>query len=144
MYDESFSEIQIGWGLVEKARYYLSIAPFVEILVETVFPPWLIILIFVMVAAIVILLVFVKRMKGVFDKVFRLQVPGGAPAAKRSVVVEKIQEKEKLEKSRASITRVLALIEKEHQQGLISDNAYADLKRRNEEKLKKIGEMLNK
>jgi hypothetical protein len=80
----------------------------------------------------------VKKMKGVFDKVFRMQMPGAAGAAKASVVVERMKEKATLEKEAARVRRVLGLLEREFKEGLISESAYADLKRRNEEKLASI------
>jgi hypothetical protein len=138
MYDDSLSAIHTGWNLLEKARYYLSIAPFLEILIETVFPPWLIALLIILATIIIILLVFVKRMKGIFDRIFRVQVPGAPAAVKPSVVVEKMKEKENLEKQKANIQRVLGLLEREYKEGLISEKAYTDLKRRNEVKLAKI------
>ena len=144
MYDEALSAVQTGWTFLERARYYLSIAPFIEILIETIFPPWLIILLIILVATIIILVFFVKRMKGVFDRIFRIQVPqapgmlkpGARP--KPSVLMEKMEERGKLEKEAANIKRVINLLEREHREGLITDNAYNDLKRRNEEKLKKV------
>lgn len=142
MYEESLSAIHTGWGHIEKARYYLSIAPFIEILIETIFPPWLILLFIILAVVIGVLLLFVKRMKGVFDRVFRMQVPGAPGGVKPSVMVEKIKEKEQYQKQAANIRRVLGLIEKEFKEGLITESAYNDLKRRNEEKLKKIEERL--
>ncbi|MCX6817446.1 MAG: hypothetical protein NTU57_01160 [Candidatus Aenigmarchaeota archaeon] len=135
MYDESLSAVHTGWSILEKARYLLAQAPFTEILMETIIPPWLIIILVILAIVIGALLFMVKKMRGVFDKVFRMQVPGAAGAAKASVFVEKMKEKETFEKEEANVRRVLGLLEREFKEGLISENAYADLKRRNEEKL---------
>jgi hypothetical protein len=140
MYDESLSAVQTGWSLLEKARYLLAQAPFQQILIETIFPPWLIALLVVLVIAIAILLFFVRRMKGVFDRVFRMQVPGGGGAAKSTVMVEKMKERESLEKEELNIRRVINLLDREFKEGLITENAFMDLKKRNEEKLAKIQE----
>jgi hypothetical protein len=140
MYDDSLSAVNTGWSMLEKARYLLAQAPFLQILIETIFPPWLIILLVILSVAIVVLLFFVRRMKGVFDRIFRMQVPGGGGAVKSTVVVEKIKERESMDKEEMSIRRVLNLLEREFKEGLISENAFNDLKRRNEEKLAKIQE----
>jgi len=138
MYDESLSEVQLGWIAVEKARYYLSIAPFVQIVFETIFPPWLIAILIVLAIALIIMAVFVKKMKAIFDRIFRIQAPGAQAATRTTVVVEKMKEREALEREEMNIRRVLALLEKQHAEGLISDSAYQSLKARNEEKLAKI------
>jgi hypothetical protein len=138
MYDESLSAVHTGWSILEKARYLLAQAPFTEILMETIIPPWLIIILVILAIVIGVLLFMVKKMKGVFDKVFRMQMPGAAGAAKASVVVERMKEKATLEKEAARVRRVLGLLEREFKEGLISESAYADLKRRNEEKLASI------
>ena len=140
MYDDSLSAVHTGLSALEKARYLLAQAPFTQILIETIFPPWLIAVFVVMAIVIVVLLVFVRRMKGVFDRIFRMQAPGGAGVAKSSVVVEKMKERESMDREEVNIRRVLGLIEREYKEGLISENAYNDLKKRNEEKLAKIQE----
>ena len=142
MYDDSLSEVHSGWSALEKAIYLLSQAPFVQILIETIFPPWLIAILVVLVVAIVILLFFVRKMRGVFDRIFRLQAPGGAQGAmKTTLVVEKMKEREALEKEEMNTRRVLNLLERQFKEGLITENAYMSLKARNEEKLAKIGQM---
>ncbi len=141
MYDESLSAVQSGWSMLEKARYLLAQAPFTEILIETIFPPWLIALLVVLVVAIAILLFFVRRMKGVFDRIFRMQAPGGGGAAKPSVMVEKMKERENLGKEEMNIRKVMGLLERQYKEGLITENAYMSLKARNEEKLAKIEQM---
>jgi uncharacterized membrane protein len=140
MYDESLSAVQTGWSMLETARYLLAQAPFIQILIETIFPPWLIALLIVLVIAIIILLFFVRRMKAVFDRIFRMQAQRGVGTLKPTVVVEKMKERESLEKEETNIRRVLGLLEREFKEGLISENAYMDLKRRNDEKLAKIRE----
>jgi len=141
MYDESLSAVQSGWSILEKARYLLAQAPFIQILIETIFPPWLIALLVVLVIAIAILLFFVRRMKGVFDRIFRMQAPGGGGAAKPSVMVEKMKERENLGKEEMNIRKVMSLLERQYKEGLITENAYMSLKTRNEEKLAKIEQM---
>lgn len=138
MYDESLSEVHSGWSALEKARYLLAQAPFLQTLIETIFPPWLIAILVIMVVVIVILLFFVRRMKGVFDRIFRIQAPGAPGAIKTTVVVERIKERESLEKEEMNIRRVMSLLEKQYTEGLITENAYMSLKARNEEKLAKI------
>ncbi|MCK4336172.1 MAG: hypothetical protein KAW40_05625, partial [Candidatus Aenigmarchaeota archaeon] len=144
MYDESMSAVHTGWSLLETARYYLSIAPFVEILIETIFPPWLIAVLIIMISVIAILLFFVKKMKGVFDRIFRVQAPGvPGRAVKPSMVVEKMKERETLEREKSNVQRVLNLLEREYKEGLISEKAYMDLKKRNEVKLAKIEQRIS-
>ncbi|MEE9323797.1 MAG: NEW3 domain-containing protein, partial [Candidatus Aenigmarchaeota archaeon] len=143
MYDESLSAVHTGWSLLERARYILSQAPFVETLIETIFPPWLIVVLIIMISVIVILVLFVKRMKGVFDRVFKIHAPSAPGAVKRSVFIEKMKEKGTLARERANMQRVLDLMEREYKEGLISEKAYNDLKKRNEEKLKKMGERIS-
>ncbi|MCK4531368.1 MAG: hypothetical protein KAT94_00725, partial [Candidatus Aenigmarchaeota archaeon] len=144
MYDESMSAVHTGWSLLETARYYLSIAPFVEILIETIFPPWLIAVLIIMISVIAILLFFVKKMKGVFDRIFRVQAPGvPGRAVKPSMVVEKMKERETLEREKSNVQRVLNLLEREYKEGLISEKAYIDLKKRNEVKLAKIEQRIS-
>jgi hypothetical protein len=134
-YDDALEAVYVGWTLLERARNLLAQAPFLEIISLLQFPLWLLAILIILVAVIVVLVLFLKRLKGNFNQLFRSQ----APQMKRSVLVERITETKNVEKEKAKIQRILTLLENEHKEGLISDKAYADLKRRNEEKLRKLG-----
>ncbi|NIP40150.1 MAG: hypothetical protein GTN39_01370 [Candidatus Aenigmarchaeota archaeon] len=141
MYDDALSAVYVGWNLLERAKYQLSKAPFIQPLV-TFIPPWLIVVLVILVLVIIILLFFVRKIKGRVESIFKLQLPRAKP---RTVLVEKIEEKESLAREVASVRRVLNLLEREFKDGLISEKAYGNLKKRNEEKLasleKKMSEL---
>ncbi|MBN2042642.1 MAG: hypothetical protein JW754_02445 [Candidatus Aenigmarchaeota archaeon] len=141
-YDDSLEAVFVGWKFIERARYLLSQAPFLEVLLVTTFPPWLIVLLTVLVCVVIALLIFMKRMRGAADKLFKFQATGAPKPT--TVTVKKIQEKSSMTKETENIKRVLSLIEKEFQEGIISEKAYSDLKGRNEKKLKSIEETMNK
>jgi hypothetical protein len=131
----------VGWGLIDRARYILANAPFVQTLLLTVFPPWLIILLAIMVIIVIVSLVMMRNMRGTSEKIFRMQIPGAKP---KTVMAERIEEKEGLETEKAKIMRVLALLEKEFNEGLITEKAYNDLASRNRTRLKTIEDTLSK
>ncbi|NIO19977.1 MAG: hypothetical protein GTN76_04355, partial [Candidatus Aenigmarchaeota archaeon] len=131
MYDDALSAVYVGWNLLERAKYLLSKATFVQPFV-TFLPIWLIIVLIILIAVIVILLFFVKRVKGSVESIFKVQLPKMKPT---TVAVEKIQERENIAKEIASVKRVINLLEREFKDGLISEKAYENLKKRNEEKL---------
>jgi len=141
MYDDALSAVYVGWNLLERAKYLLSKAPFIQPLV-TLIPIWLIVVLVVLIAVIIILLFFVRRIKGSVEDIFKLHLPRMKPT---TVAVEKMREKESLSKEIASVRRVINLLEREFKDGLISEKAYENLKKRNEEKIasleRKISEL---
>ncbi|MCK4713993.1 MAG: hypothetical protein KAT35_00335, partial [Candidatus Aenigmarchaeota archaeon] len=60
-YDDALNAIYVGWTLLERARGLLAEAPFVEILITTIFPPWLIAILVILVVVIVVLVIFLKK-----------------------------------------------------------------------------------
>ncbi len=141
-YDDSLEAVFVGWKFIERAKYLLAEAPFLDILLVTTFPPWLIVLLTVLICAVVVMLIFMKRMRGAAEKLFKFQA-SGVPRP-TTVTVKKIEEKGSLTKETENVKRVLTLIEKEYQEGIISEKAYNDLKSRNEKKLKSIESTMNK
>ena|GEM_PF-948051 len=141
MYDDALSAVYVGWNLLERAKYLLSKAPFTQPLV-TFIPLWLIVVLVVLIAVIIILLFFVRRIKGSVEDIFKVHLPKMKPT---SVTVEKMKEKDSLSREVANVRRVINLLEREFKDGLISEKAYGNLKRRNEEKLasleKRISEL---
>lgn len=131
MYDDALSAVYVGWNLLERAKYLLSKATFVQPLV-TFIPLWLIVVLIILVSIIIILIFFVKKMKGSVEDIFKLHLPRMKPT---TVLVEKMEEKETAGKEIANVKRVLNLLEREFKDGLISEKAYENLKKRNEEKL---------
>lgn len=141
-YDDSLEAVFVGWKFIDRARNLLSEAPFVEILLVTSFPPWLIILLTVLICAVVFLFFFAKKMKKAAEELFKLQA-SGTPKPK-TVTSEKIEEKESILKEKEKAQKVLNLVEKEHEEGIISEKAYNDLKSRNQKKIKSLENSLKK
>jgi uncharacterized membrane protein len=140
-YDDALQAVFVGWGLVERAKYLLSKAPFGPGMLITGLPLWLIALLALLAVALIVSVFMMKRMKGAAENMMRMQIPGARP---KTVLAEKIEEKEGLETEKAKIMRVLGLLEKEYKEGLITEKAYNDLASRNRERLKTIEDTLTK
>ncbi len=139
MYDDALSAVYVGWNLLDRAKYLLSKAPFIQPLV-TFIPLWLIIVLVVLIAIIIVLIFFVKKVKGSIENIFKVQLPHMKPT---TVVVEKMEERESMEREIARVKRVLNLLEREFKEGMISERAYQGLKARNEEKLASLEKRLS-
>lgn len=139
-YDNALQSVFIGWKLVDRIRYLISKAP-MGFGAVTGFPLWMIIIIIILIVIIVAVLLMMKKMKGVTENLFRNQMSGVKP---KTLMAERIEEKSSLEEDKAKINRVLNLLEKEKNEGLITEKAYNDLVTRNRNKLKSIEESIGK
>jgi hypothetical protein len=120
-----------------------------------IIPDWMIMLILVLVILVLMLLLLFNKYKKRINYLFRREVPeareaqeitgpagpeeelgGGAAApeeeARAAEAARAAAEKQKIQK-------VLNLLEKEYNEGIISEKAYNELTKRNLEKLKKLG-----
>jgi len=136
MFDEAISAIYTGWNLINKGRDMLVKAPFIKPVFIPVLPEWAVPLIVVMLIIIIILLISFKKLKARFDR-FMKHVR--YPEAKSIVTLMKKEvESEALINERERILKLLKLLETERNEGLISETAYQELKKKNEERLKII------
>jgi hypothetical protein len=150
MYDEALDSIKTGWRLLDRGRELLRDAPTSR--VGLVIPDWMLTLLLILVIVILVIAVLLLKYKKKLERLFKREVPEASYAAEmiggegeaaaetaalpgvpaEGVDTAREQEKEKIRK-------VIALLEKEYNEGIISEKAYNDLRKSNEEKLNKMG-----
>jgi uncharacterized membrane protein len=137
MYDDALESVFVARNLLDRAKYALSIAPYIE---HIFLPTWLIIVLIIL--AIVILAIFIwsRRMGIDLSRIMRPSMKEVKEAVQ--VVKEKPEEKEALLAERDKVNRMLKLLETERKEGIISNKAYKELKFRNETKLAEIEKKL--
>ena len=138
MYDDALASVFAARSLLDRAKYALSIAPYMKRVLIPFIPTWLMILLVVLAVVIVVLLIWLKKLRVDLKKIFR---PGEAEV-KAAEEVKATPEKEALEAEKDKVMRMLKLLETERKEGIITKKAYEELKFRNETKLKEIEEKL--
>jgi hypothetical protein len=100
-------------------------------------PPWFL---FLMIALLLVLIVVIyfylrnrRRSKVLAD------MYGKPKREYKKEVTEKVGEKPSVSAEQAEIRRVLATLKSQHDEGLLSDEVYQELKKKNEERLGKLG-----
>ncbi|MCX6742486.1 MAG: hypothetical protein NTX24_04940 [Candidatus Pacearchaeota archaeon] len=125
-YNEAANAISMASDYLDKAEYELQIA---KMIVKSFFQQWWVISIIIFLAALVFIILFLKIFNKVFNK--KLSI---TPVFLRKLVVEQLLV-QKAENEKAKIRRMLALLEREYREGIISKDSYFELKNKNEEKL---------
>jgi len=137
-YDAALGSLYAGWELYNRAAYLLETAtakkPF-EI-------PWWLILIILMLIAVVIFLIVVLRKLSLNIKVL---LRGRYTEAKTIAgIVKKEPVLDDLRMEKDKIERMLALLETQYKQGIISKEAYDGLRSSSDQKLKNLNERIRK
>ena len=138
MYDDALAAVFAARGLLDRAKYALSIAPYMKRVLIPLIPTWLMILLVVLAVVIVVLLIWLKKIRVDLTRIFR----PGESEVKAAEEVKVTPEREALEAERNKVNRMLKLLETERKEGIITKKAYEELKFRNETKLKEIEEKL--
>ena len=145
MFDEALDAVTTGWRLLDRARELLRDAPALRPVTILEIPDWMITLILVLIIAALALMVVLNRYKKRLDKVFRFKkrtqepsaaadilgtagaaISGGA-SAEEAAATRRAEEKEK-------VNKVLDLLDREYKEGIISEKAYNELRKRNLDK----------
>ena len=134
--EDALENVRIARNLIDRARDLLSKLQVKKAAVKPVFPIWLmaLILAFSILIPIAILLTR-KKMPALRPYI----VPLGRVAEK---VKEKKEAKEELVRERERLLRMLEVLEKEKEEGIISLAAYKEMKKNIEEKLKRVEKKL--
>ncbi|MBN1896418.1 MAG: hypothetical protein JW789_01675 [Candidatus Aenigmarchaeota archaeon] len=148
MFEEALDSVTTGWRLLDRGRELLRNAPPLSPSTILVIPDWLLTLILILVIVAMAMFFVLNRYKKKLDKMFmfrkrKVEAPimedviGEGPSTSRmaddtAAYEARQREKEKVEK-------VLGLLEKEFKEGIISENAYNELRKKNVEKLKHLG-----
>jgi uncharacterized membrane protein len=138
LYKEATKEIEIASNLIEVARKLLEESE-ITLRIETqVVPLWQIIIIIVVLVSINIFLFL--WVKGIHKNLGAFIKPHLRKAAKeiKPFKEEKSIEKEVLIREKEKIIRMLKLLEREQAEGIITKEAYEELKRKGQEKLRNI------
>ncbi len=140
-YDDALKNIDTGWSLIERARECLAQAPFVRPLIVPVIPTWIFLVVVALFMVITLLLVFTRRLRRLLRSIFERKA---VEMTRIKEIVTPKEERKLLEEERDRIRRALDLLRREYEEGIISDATYAELRRANEERLKRIEERLRK
>jgi hypothetical protein len=133
-YDDALAHINTGWNLIRRVRELLAIAPFIRPLIVPVIPTWLFLLILALVITVFILLIFLRRIRAALRRLFAPRVP---ELVRVKEIVTPKEERRFLEEERERMKRTLKLLEREHEEGIISHAAYTELRRSIEDRLKR-------
>ena len=148
MFDEALDSVTTGWRLLDRGRELLRNAPPLKPTTIIEIPDWMLTLILLLTIVVLALVIVANRYKKRLEKIFEFrkrspELSTGkellelGPSASRTrfdaeAAARKEEEKQKIEK-------VLSLLEREFKQGIISETAYNELRKRNIEKLKALG-----
>ncbi len=139
MYDDALASVFTARNLLDKAKYALSVAPYMKRVLIPFIPTWLLLLLVGLAVVIIVLLIWLKKMKIDLRRILRPSVPEVKEAAAE---VKVAPEREALEAEKNKVTRMLKLLETERKEGIISKKAYEELKFRNDTKLAEIEKKL--
>jgi hypothetical protein len=149
MFDDALNSVTTGWRLLERGRELLRTAPALRAITIFMIPDWMLMLIMILIIAILVLVILLSKYRKKIEKTFRREVPGAGaakemigagPAMKGAYEEEEAAEVARREEERGKIKKVLNLLEREFNEGIISEKAYKELRKRNIEKLKELGE----
>ncbi len=147
MFDEALDSVTTGWRLLERGRELLRAAPPIKPVTILVIPDWMITLIMLLIIAILALLLLTSKYKKKLERIFKRGVPetryakeaiGAGPAVK-AAEEEEAAATARREAEREKIKKVLNLLDREYNEGIISEKAYNELRKRNLEKFKDLG-----
>jgi hypothetical protein len=134
-YDTALENIAAANALIERAQKLLSEAKFRIEIIERGIPLWQIILVVVILAAvnIVVILWRTKKYRNLEIREQMARIKGAVSSLRREGTKSRENQAE-IDKTK----KFLALLEKEKKEGIIGDATYKELKKRSEEKLKKL------
>jgi len=143
MFDEALDSVTTGWRLLERGKELLRAAPPIKPVTIIEIPDWLIFVMLALVIVVLALILMITKYKKKLNRMFRREVPQARAAAEMTGTgPSALAEEERVMAGRATerekIRKVLNLLEKEYKEGLISEKAYSELKKRNESKLKEF------
>jgi hypothetical protein len=149
MYDQALESVMTGWRLLDRARELLRTAPAIKPVTILAIPDWMLMLLLILVIAALLLVMLMKKYRKKLERRFKKELPAETRAAAEMTAVgpsvgEAFSEAEERkaaarEAEREKLKKLIALLDKEYQEGIISEKAYGELKKRNEEKLKALG-----
>ena len=135
--EDALENVRIAKNLIDRARDLLSKLQVKKAVAKPFFPIWLIALILVLSILIpTVILLTRKKIPALRPYI----VPLGRVAEK--VKEKKKEAKEELVRERERLLRMLEVLEKEREEGIISLAAYKEMKKNIEEKLKRIEKKL--
>jgi hypothetical protein len=140
-YDDALASISTGWSLLRRGRELLAVAPFIKPIIVPVIPTWIVLLLVFLVVVILLSVIYLTRIRRFIARVMGKPVPEIEKVAKE---VEVIEEKATLEDEAERLRGTLELLETQFREGIISESAYRELRKTNEEKLRVIEEKLEK
>jgi len=132
--EDAFENVRRARNLIDKARDLLSKLEVKRAVFKPVIPIWLILILIP--AILVPVIIFLTRKK---IPVLR---PYIAPLGRVAEKVKKEEKKEELVREREKLLRMLEVLEKEREEGIISIAAYKEMKKNIEDKLKNIEKKL--
>jgi uncharacterized membrane protein len=129
--DEALDDIRVANNLLEKATYTLANAPLIRV-EEGGIPLWLILLIAAIIAGTAAYIIKKRRLP-------KIRAKPRVEEVQKAVEAMRIPaDQDSLKAERDKIQRILTLLEEERKQGIISESAFNEMKRRNEERLAAI------
>jgi hypothetical protein len=143
LYEDAMANVDTAANLLERARNLLVKSTVTVKYKEEIVPFWQIWVIIIVLIVLNVVLVIVLWRKGVTKKMIKMLRPSLSEAKEiAGIVKEKAVDTQALAEERERITRMTALLDKEFKEGIISEDAYKELKKRNEDKLKDIEKKL--
>jgi|GEM_PF-3944686 hypothetical protein len=140
LYDDAKNMVELARQYLDKAEYELQVAkpvekPAIASLVELL-QKWLLLILAAVVGGISIVLFVVLR-----GRKYEVKVSVPPETLKKAVIG--VVSAQKLKEEREKINKMLAIIEKEYREGIISKESYEELKKKTEEKLVELERKLS-
>jgi len=136
-YDNALDKIIAASNLIERARQLLIKAPKAKPMVLPGLPLSTFLIILVILILTITIIVFMIKKKIIdIGKIFKKGEPEAEGVAE--AIKKESAEKQALNEEKERINKVIALLDSEVREGVISKDAYDELKKRNQEKLEEI------
>lgn len=133
LFDEALTDIQTASGLIKRGKRLLEAAGGEAVAAQKVESPWIFglkaLLIIILIASVAL---WSLRSKGKVNLAFLERY------VKKKEKGSNEERKKELEEDKAKILRITRLLESELKEGVITQNAYSELKKRNDEKVARI------
>jgi uncharacterized membrane protein len=148
MFEEALESVTTGWRLLDRARDLLRTAPQIKPVTILEIPDWMITLILILIILALALVILVNRYKKKINRIFKFRERAPESATAKDLIgigpeAERAEEEAAAAARRADerkkIEKVLALLEREYKEGIISEKAYNELRKRNLEKFRELG-----
>ncbi len=148
LFEEALNSVTTGWRLLDRARELLRDAPPLKPMTILEIPDWMLTLILILIIASLALVIVANHYRKRLERIFKFRQKGPQTTTAKDIIglgadlggasdetmaaTRKLEERKKIEK-------VLGLLEREYKEGIISERAYNELRKRNMEKLKQMG-----